>query len=243
MKTKFTDEVIKQIKENNAKITELLEQNEQLIKDTVPQNSFAEAAVDGDDKINFPKHTIRQARSIVSAKKLDLIIPNPVVRKNVAYSYQLADWYAFMINRIYTWGSLEKMILKNGVINLISIFEALTLECANNICCSPGACKAGRKRKCTQAFNREERNNIMRALKRMNELSITSFSEKDLEKIQKYIDFRNRVHIRLTQENEFLSGDFKISVYNNIVEYLSRLSDDILKNGVPMYHSEECDET
>lgn len=54
-------------------------------------------------------------------------------QKNISYCLQLSDFYNFIVNRFYLWGSVRIMLYKHDFINLVSIIESLVLEAANNI--------------------------------------------------------------------------------------------------------------
>lgn len=125
------------------------------------------------------------------------------------------------------------MLYKSAIINLVSIFEALIFECANNIC-SPTDCSAISK--CEKHFSKTQRNNSFEALKRINGLHITDFDDEEMNRISEIISFRNRVHIRLAKENEFISSDFSLSLHNEIISFLQRLTENIYNKGVPLYN-------
>ena len=125
------------------------------------------------------------------------------------------------------------MFFKSAVINLISVFEAITLECANRICYYSKECK--RKNNCSYSFNKAQRNNAFDSLHRMNELGITSFSIEEMTRIKELIDLRNRVHIRLACEKEFKSGEYNLALYNEVIRLLQKLDEQIIANGVSLY--------
>ena len=69
----------------------------------------------------------------------------------------------------------------------------------------------------------------------MNELNITDFNEEEMNRIKEIIGFRNRVHIRLAEENEFINSDFSMLLYNEVIILLQRLSSCISENGILLY--------
>ena len=155
------------------------------------------------------------------------------VRANIAYAFQLSDFYNYLVNRFNIWGSVVIIFYKNAIINLVSIFEALILECANNICGRPSECQ--RVTACKVHFSKEARNNSYVALERMNALRIISYSEEKKARIKEIIALRNRVHIRLAERSEFSSADFCLDLYNEILTLIGELSEDIYHNGVKLY--------
>lgn len=220
--------------ENNATITKLLKENEaRLIQDgfDVPVQNYVP---DKAQKIQIPSGYIRVNETFQKKYHLQEIVRDQAVKKNIAYSLQLSDFYNYIINRFNVWGSVETMFLKDAVINLVSVFEALVFECANNICCNTSTCTIINE--CANHFTNKQRNNSYEALVKMNQLHIVNYSEKQLSRIKEIIELRNRVHIRLATENEFNNADFSISLYNEVIQLIQQLSDCIYTNGFPLYY-------
>lgn len=231
-----TNEIKQKIIENNAKISELLSENEVLLRKaglSVPEENFA---VNSDDKIKIPSNYIRPKEYLVIKYHLEQIAANWTVRSNIGYALQLSDLHNYILNRFNLWGSVATMLYKSAIVNLISIFEAIVFECATQICYQSNDCKLERRR-CQYAFNKTQRNNSFEALKRINELGITTFSDEELNRVKKVIDLRNRIHIRLADEKEFTSKDFNLALYNEVIQLLQRVSDEIYRNGVPLYRT------
>lgn len=230
----MNEELQAKIIENNKKMSELLRENEKIIIGegyNPPVKNYALA--NQKERINFPNGYVRVNEVFQRKYHLGDIVKEAATIKNLAYSLQLSDFYNFVFNRFYVWGSLESMMCKSAVINLVSIFEALIFECANNIC-SPATCKSTLS--CERHFSKKQRNNSFEALSKINSLYITDFTETEMKRISEIIDFRNRVHIRLSEGNEFLCSDFTISLHNEIIGLLQRLADNIYCNGVPLYN-------
>lgn len=231
----ISDESKDKIKINCLKITKLLAENESILKDEglkVPNENFT---LSQEDRINIPSSYIRVSDYFMNKYHLNSIVKKHYIRKNIAYTFQLSDFQNYLINRFYIWGSVETMFYKSFVINIISIFEAIIFECANNICCSASSCN--KQKECVHHFSKNERNNSsFEALVKMNNIGITDFSESELDRIKKIIGFRNRVHIRLAEENEFNSDDFTLKLCNDVLTLLQRLCDKVYENGLPLYN-------
>jgi len=223
--------------QNNRTISDLLKENERLAKAdgiSVPDENYS---LEKAEKLQIPSGYIRTNEAFISRYRLWDIVPNQTVKKNIAYALQLSDFHNYILNRINVWGSVETMFLKSAVINLVSIFEALIFECANNICCKPGTCAVVPT--CERHFSKAQRNNSFEALKRMKELGIVDYSEAQLTRIKKIIELRNRVHIRLATENEFTCSDFSVALYNETMEILKDLISQLHDNGKALYA--KCD--
>lgn len=53
--------------------------------------------------------------------------------------------------------------------------------------------------------------------------------------LQHVIDLRNRVHIRLTNGNELSNADFNRDIYNDAVNLLKTVDEQIYQYAVPLY--------
>lgn len=231
----ISEESKNKIAENNKTISKLLKENEDICEAEgykTPQHNYS---LDRAKRIQFPSDYIRNNHYFMNKYHLYSIVSNSNVRKNIAYTFQLSDMNNFLANRFNIWGSVETMFFKSFVINVISIFEAIIFECANNICCSTSSCN--KVKECVHHFTNKERNySSFEALVKMNNIGITNFSETELDRINGIIGFRNRVHIRLAEENEFNSDDFTLSLCNDLLVFLQRLCDKVYENGVPLYN-------
>ena len=219
---------------NNRKISELLKENEEILKTAGYKPPVENFAVDYQEKISIPSGYIRTKDMFYEKYHLREIIDKVHCRRNISYALQLSDFYNYIANRFFVRGSVETMFYKNAIINLVSILEALILDCANNICCNPDNCKNNKS--CPSNFNKNERNKVLAALDRMKQLNITTFNDDEINRIKTIIGYRNRVHIRLAPENEFKSEDFSLNLYNEVIRYLQKICEDIYNNGVPLYY-------
>ena len=218
---------------NNERISELLRENEELLRREglePPNENF----VVGDwYKIKIPSGYIRNTTYFYEKYHLDSIVKEWQVRANIAYSFQLSDFYNYLFNRFNIWGSVVVIFYKNAIINLVAIFEALIFECANNICECPSECQ--RVAACKVHFSKAQRNNSYEALTRMNELGILSYGEEKMARIKEIITLRNRVHIRLAEKSEFSSEDFCLNLHNEVITLIQELSEAIYNNGIKFY--------
>lgn len=220
--------------ENNSKISELLKENEEILKQAGYKPPMENFTVDNQEKISIPSGYIRTKDMFYEKYHLREIIGKVHCRRNISYALQLSDFYNYIANRFFVWGSVETMFYKNAIINLVSILEALILDCANNICCNPASCK--KNKNCSNRFNKDERNKVLDALDRMAQLNITTFNNDEINRIKAIIGYRNRVHIRLATENEFKSENFSLKLYNEVITYLQKMCEDIYNNGLPLYN-------
>ena len=228
----ISEKTIKKLTENNKKISDLLKENEELLRKEgldVPKENYS---LDKDEKIKIPAGYIRYNEFFQEKYKLESIVKKKETQKNIAYLFQLSDFFNYIINRFNVWGSVETMLYKTAIVNFVSILEAMIFECSNNIC-KPENCP--KIKDCLNHFSKKQRNNSFEALKKLNELGITDFSDEELRRIKCIIDLRNKIHIRLSEKNEYMSSDFSLPLYNEMIALLQKLSGRIYKYGVPLY--------
>lgn len=182
--------------DNIEKISKLLLENEEILKEAgycPPVNNFA---VEKDKRIRFPAGYIRTSNEFETRYHLSQLVSSKNVRKNISYALQLSDYYNFLINRFYIWGSIETMLIKQAFINLISIIEALILECANKLNKYCQSChKIGI---CSNNLNKYDRANMKNAVDRLVEIGILDLSNDQKDRLVELYDLRNKIHIRLS---------------------------------------------
>lgn len=233
---KYMDEVkLDQFLNNNKVISELLAENEKLLKDSgynPPSNNFA---VEKDERIKVPAGYIRKSGDFWKEYHLADLVASQNTRNNISYALQLTDYYNFLVNRFYVWGSIERMIYKQAFVNVISIIEALVLECANrmNHYCK----KCPNIAKCKNNLCKDDREKMKRTVSKLCEMGVLEFEEKEKERIIELYDLRNRIHIRLNEQNEFLDNKYNVDLYNETICLLKSIDEQLYKNAVPLYTS------
>lgn len=234
MNSMTKEEAKKQIIENNKKISNLLESNEVIAREVFDLNPPIKnyRITDSKQKIQMPKKYIRRANDFRTRYHLSEIVNNKVIEDNMIYAIQYTDFSNFIINRINIWGPIKSIFIKYAVILHISIMEELILQCINNIC-SPSNCPYINK--CDIHMNNKQRNSSYEGLIRLNELSITKYDENELQNIKEIIDLRNKVHIRLSDQNEFTADIYNMDLHNKSISEIGRLDKFIYENGVSFY--------
>ena len=225
----------KKIASNNKEISELLRNNEGLIREAgfePPKENFC---IKQENKIKFPAGYIRTTKYFNGQYHLDDVIENESVRKNLSYALQISDFYDFIIKRFYIWGSVETLLYKYAFVNIISVIEALIVECVNRLNSSCISCD--KTRNCDKKINKNERNNMKSALKKLRELNILELSDNEQNEILDLYDLRNKIHIRLSEQNEFLDDQFNEEIYNKSIKLLREIDVQIWENGVEKYNT------
>lgn len=226
---------LKRLKRNNKIISRLMAENERILRKAGYHPPVHDFPIEKEERICIPSNYIRTADRFGEKYHLNEIVVSKNTRRNVAYALQLSDFYNYLINRFFIWGSIEIMLYKQAFVNVISIIEALILECANNI---NAYCKnCNEIGKCKSNICREERENMKSALKKLFDLGIVNLSDEDYSLLIKYYDYRNRIHIRLNDQNEFLDNKFNCSLYNCAIVLLRKIDEQIVHNGVNYYET------
>lgn len=73
------------------------------------------------------------------------------------------------------------------------------------------------------------------AAKKLNDLRILELSAKEFADLMVLYDYRNRIHIRISEQNEFIDNKFNQELYNKAIKFLRIIDDQLLQNGVPLY--------
>ena len=229
----MTPETRKKIAENNLRISELLKENENLLREEgylPPMHNFA---LPPNERIAFPSGYIRTVQNFNEKYHLREIFPNKASRHNVTYALEVSDLLNFILNRIHIWGAVKTIFYKLAIVNLVSIIEAIVLETANNICANAAYCR--KTSSCKKHFNKNERSNARLALQKMVYLDVLDFDTEKLSRVQNIIDLRNRIHIRLAHGSEMQLDDFNLSLYNEVVCLLQDIDRQLYEKGVPLY--------
>lgn len=231
------EEIKEKVIANNKKITELLQENERLLKEEGVMPPKENYAVEYVDRIHMPKGYIRTSGQFFQKYHLGNIVKSYNTRNNISYNLQLSDYYNLLLNRFYIWGSIRTMLYKQDIINLVSILEALITEATENIfeCCDN--CKLIGK--CKKRLNKYEQGNMKSSLPLLCNMGILDFNEEEMERIKEIYDLRNRVHIRLATENEFLDNAFSQETHNELILLLIRATERLNDFAVPKYG--KCD--
>lgn len=231
-------ELKKSLIENNRKVSDLLSLNENLmIKHGYcpPEKSDA---LEPFERIHIPSGYIRTADSFEEKYHLKEIVVSDEKRRNIAYCFQLSDFYNYIINHFYLWGSVETMLLKQDYINLVSIMETMIIETAKNINYFCNDCVHCRN--CPFHLGTSKIGTMKGALERLDKTGITSLSNEEIDTLKKVYDLRSRVHMNSVKGNEFINHDFTIKQHNVAIYDLEILTDHLYKECVPFYSKCVC---
>ena len=232
---KLHGEKLEEYYSNIEKMSSLLSRNEELIRDAGYNPPVDNFFIEKEKRIKMPQGYIRTSREFWGQYHLNDIVDNRNTKNNISYALQLSDYYNFLLNRFYIWGSIESMLYKQAFVNIVSITESLILEAANNI---NKYCKECSKiGKCSKNLTKDERSNMKKSTLKLYKIGILDFEEEEISEIVEMYDYRNKIHIRLNEQNEFLDNKYNIALYNRPISYLKQVDDKLWKNGAPYYES------
>ncbi|MFA4868099.1 MAG: hypothetical protein WC623_07870 [Pedobacter sp.] len=177
-------------------------------------------------KIQIPKNYIRKVAYFIKEYNLTEIVNEHVKRKNICYSLLQSDFHNYLINRMEVYGAVESLFLKIGIINLVSIIEALivcSLAKLHLFCVTWGdssgdfVCK--KQAKCGAYINKTNTISFENAIKIFCSKIAPDNSTLE-ENLKKLKDIRNNVHISLVLESEHSNDVYTIGNYNLAVKTL-----------------------
>lgn len=218
---------------NNEIINFRLAENEKILRSAGYAPPCLNFTVEKEKRINIPAGYIRTSCEFGNKYHLDDLVESHNTRKNISYALQLSDYYNFLVNRFNVWGSIEIMLYKQAFINVISIIEVLVLESSNRINHFCQQCQ--NTNKCKNIINKTDRGNMKRAAERLFELGILDINEVEKNRLIELYNLRNKIHIRLNDQNEFLDCKYNVTLYNEAIEMLQKVDDCLWKNAVPLY--------
>ena len=216
-------EIEAKIISNNAKISELLAENENLLRQAGFDPPAINFAPKTKERIHLPTGYIRRKKYYVEKYKLnEFFHNNKVVVSNVAYSLQMSDLYNFLMCRFYVFGSLETMIYKAAIINFVCIIESLIGQVFDDMhsycltCSEQHHCKYYLSK--TKTFSEK-----IIAIEKRNLLRLT---HEQYKLVREAYHLRNHMHIYSVAnvENEAASKTFNLNLHNNIVRITQQIT-------------------
>lgn len=229
------DEVLQQYVHNNESISRLFEENEKMIREAGYKPPSVNFAVAREKRVNVPSGYIRTSGEFWNKYHLAEIVADRNVRNNISYALQLSDYYNFILNRFNVWGSIEIMLYKQAFINIVSIIEALILESSTRINLHCQKCKDIGK--CKNNICKSDRENMKKAAEKLYEIGVLKITGVELKRLIELYDYRNKIHIRLNEQNEFLDKKFDRNLYNETIELMKKIDDCLWKEAVPLYNT------
>ena len=225
-------DVREKIKGNNAEISRLMKENEDLLRDNGFDPPSRNVAIHNDFRIKVPKQYIRKASYFIERYHLTEIVGDNDVSRNIAYAFQLSDFYNYLFNRFHIWGAVETTICKQDFVNLVSIMEALILECGTRLkdYCKLCSCTGG----CPRKLVRNDCRTARICLKKMGENGYISLTGNNIKRLDELFQIRNGIHIR-ESGGDVSDKVFDIELHNESIGWLRILAEDLMANAVPCY--------
>ena len=228
----------------------LLRENEKILKDNGFEPPIINMMLTEDASIKFPSNYIRTAgyfRKEYHLKDIFVMEDDDVDGKNMAdncaYALIESDIYNFWINRFGFWGIVESLIYKDGIINFVSIIEAMISEGAKKYSVKCAQCKyresccekilPGELKKKTKNGNRIplsfaeyvdvlEKKGFVR--KPFEIFDVNVGEESVYQNLKTKKDIRNYVHITKSDVNSLNNDQFNLKNYNECLKLLQIFS-------------------
>ena len=153
-------------------------------------------------KVRFPRGFLRTAQHF---RARYWFIRDANLKRNVAYSLILSDFYRWVLNRTDLWGTPREMIIKEAICLIGAVAESLTKDAMKGCC---GTHPGYKKR-----------------IAKMVEMGILS---PDLQaQLDSLWDWRNNEHLFMLAEWEY--GKYALPHYNAAILTLRALRDSLEK--------------
>lgn len=226
--------------ENNKRISTLLEENEEILRNAgfkIPIENFAfDAEREARLKIQIPKGYIRTKNYYMKEYGLYKICNNDEDRaSNIAYSLEASDFYNYVFNRIGIYGPILAMMYKQATINIVSIIEmfmrtyvdTLRQKCKN--CPQCNGCQARIAKKSHIKGHFQDQVGIY-----ARENLLTGISSKTYLRICKLYEYRNGIHLSKSKENELTEDMHSQELYNEAIVYMKGINK-VMKSDLDRY--------
>ena len=220
---------------NNRKISRLLSDNEDILREAgydPPKINFAfDPEKESYLKVQVPTGYIRTKDYYMRKYGLMKICSNDVNKAaNIAYNLELSDFYNYIINRIGIYGPIYSMLSKQATINVIAIIEVLMkcyIETLHKKCAAcPHFLNCGgrvvRKKAGAQKFQL-----LVDYYARMNLLGLKD--RRHYQEIKSLYEYRNRIHLAKSKLNELKENVGNKDWYNHSIYYLQGIDRAMIK--------------
>lgn len=190
--------------QNCQQIASLLAENESLIR----ENHWN----CGPYLVSFPRGVIRTKQEILKTYPLSEICADPDVRDNIVYSIELQDLLEWMLMTFHLYGAISVTLRKQMLVNSVSIMEAMLAEAAERT----GILDPNKKNSWKRTSSRQ-----IASMMKKRHLLPASLADEYISLYQ----YRNRVHIHASKENEIRGGEFSDELLNQCPQLIRNLAD------------------
>ncbi|WP_022765273.1 hypothetical protein [Butyrivibrio sp. XPD2006] len=224
------DYIEQKIKKNNAQITRLLAENEELLRSAGFDPPAKNYALHNNARIKFPSNYIRTKDYFVKKYKLRYFFKDPVTVSNVAYSLQMSDLYNFIVNRFKIFGSINTMVYKAATVNCVSIIESLMGQTLDDMHAYCAKCK--HHNECEYFFAKKQQ--FSDKLDKIMKYDMLRLNDKEYQRIRDAYRLRNHMHIyTAAKENELTSKTFDRDLYNGMISIMQQVTINLYRYMLP----------
>ncbi len=217
--------------ENNKKISNLLETNEEILKNAgfnIPRDNFAfDPDKEAHLRIQIPKGYIRTKNYYMSEYGLYRICNGDEAKaSNIAYSLELSDFYNYILNRMGIYGPILAMMYKQATINIISIIEVFVKTYAETL--RQKCMECPKRNDCRRMLSKKKHikmhfNDLIDVYKQ--ECLIDGISDGAYTRICELYVYRNSIHLSKSKDNELKEDMHSRKLYNEAIMYMKSIND------------------
>lgn len=212
------------IKENNAQITRLLSENEELLRCAGFDPPAKNYALHNDARIKFPSNYIRTKNYFIKKYKLRYIFKDNITVCNVAYSLQMSDLYNYIANRFMLYGSIKTMLYKAATINCVCVIESLIGQVLDDMHAHCKKCP--HHDECEYYFAKKQQ--FADKLDKIKKHDMLRLDDEGYQRIRDAYRLRNHMHIyTAAKENELTSKTFDRDLYNGIISIMQQVTNNL----------------
>lgn len=216
-----------QYSENSEIITNLLKENAKLAK-------YYNIDFDLVKKIRLPGGAIKNTRDTMENNHLYDIVIGEALRSNIAYSFQLLDYFNYIFCSFSFVGPIETMLYKHACIIAVTILEAMIVEAATNV--HNYCLKCHKNKDCKNFITNNDKKSMKDAARKLSEMGVASFSKDVKLDLSYFYDDRNHIHISAAPINEHTLGEFDEDTYMELITLLNTVVNGLNSEVVPYYH-------
>ncbi|MXV49457.1 hypothetical protein GS399_00615 [Pedobacter sp. HMF7647] len=182
--------------------------------------------------VNIPDNYIRKRQYFTELFDLDVNVSDPNLRASIAYALMQNDLHTFVLYRINLFGIVKKLFVKQAIINLTSIIEALLiskLSALHAYCVrESGICKYNSS--CPVYINSTRHIKGKQAINLFHER--LGLPEKFFDQINKLFDIRNNIHLSIIASHEYNLSDYSHDNFILGMKILAYLKENLKKTSV-----------
>jgi len=178
---------------------------------------------------NVPNYYIRKREYYVNTFNLASLVSEIKLRDSIAYALMQHDFHNYIIYRVNIYGVVKSLFIKNAIINLVSIIEAMIISALSKLhpfCLMAGVvCKYNSS--CTTYIKSTKSLPAKPSVEEFEKK--IGFRDNDIyTDTLKVFDIRNNIHLSIIKVHEFATDEYSMANYKRCLEILNYLKDNLI---------------